>query len=535
MKSAVETIKSRGAILTVFAFAVHTAAANVVAWYHFDEVAPGNRLVADDTILNAVDSTKLPGKPYSVTRTGTSGDVFVNFGNDPDFMPIATNDAPDSIWVIDPVGGTTNRNERSLYFRYADEDTLDKPARYGGCVKVESDSSLSLPNLTVECLVRPERLTPRTNNGWTLVSKQTHADKGFTYSINVYQDGKPYVNIGNSSGEILATTGHGNLEGSKSILDGKWHHLALTVSGTTVKLYVDYYCEKTVTLSSGLYYVDDGPLYIGACKTVYKPGGFIDEVRISDEALATTSFLRFFNTTASFHAGFENTLNADVLRGSPSLGVGTAGRAAEEFRYPSFTNDLPNARVVNGGGKVVRKANRGALYLEGGQVKYPHNADLETNEMTVECFMKYKGGTNYGNVLRFNQATNDWGATPIWSVYFQDGQLKMRVDRAERVKSFGSTFCDGEWHHLGIAFKQFASGISVSVYDNYQQVGGGWYFEDNRRLKYDSGSCLGVGTGPSPNYYFAGYVDELRISQGVLPVEYFMRGARRPGFAVIIR
>lgn len=532
--------KISGLILAAAALGVGVGEARTVAWYHFDEVSPGTPVVSSDTFYNAADPSKLSGKPYSMGNRDANPADYLSLGDIALFMPAATNDAPDMMYVIDPVGGTTNRNERSLHFKYGDDNTANKPARFGGCVKVDSDSSLSLPNLTVELLVRPKRFGNRTNNGWTLVSKQTVADSAFTYSIRINNDGRPYVNIFNSSGNIMANAGLANFSGTRSILDNHWHHLALTVSGTTAKLYVDYFCEKTITLETGgLYYVDDGPLHIGSCRQIYKPGGFIDEVRISDEALATSSFLRFFNAAPSFQAGFENSLDAALLHVADSYGVGAADRAGDNWNYPVYTNDVTKARIVGGpDNTIVRKSNDHALYVRGGQVKYPHNTDLQMNEMTVECFMKYKEATNYGSLLRFNQANDNWGTTPIWGVYFQDGELKMRIDataQGNNGHSFGSSFCDGEWHHLGITFKQFANSLSVAVFDNYRQVGAWWVGTDTGCLEYTNGSCLGINTAVNSNYVFSGFIDELRISQGVLPVEYFMRGVPKPGLYLIFR
>lgn len=528
--------------LSIFsAVAALTLHGGVVAWYHFDEVSPGTPVTSSVSFLNAVDPGKLPGKPYSMGDPDTSD--YTTFGSLADFMPVATNCAPDVLYVIDPVSGTTNRNDRSLFFRYADDPSAGKPARYGGCVKVESDSSLTLTNLTVECIVKPIKMPGGlANNGWTLVSKHYSSSDVLTYSLCINNTTyKPYVNIYDADGNLVTSVnGTIQLTGSRSILDGKWHHIAFTVESRTAKLYVDYHCEKTFTLPGPLVYKDDAPLCIGSARTIYKPGGFIDEVRISDEALTTPSFLRFFNTTPIFHAGFEGSLNAEVLHVASTYGIGTSGRVDEAHAYPAFTNDVANVRIVKeADGAVIRKTNGNALYVDGGQVKYPHNADLEMTEMTVECFMKYKEATNYGGLLRFNQSNSNWGTTPIWSVWFLNGELRMRLDLTDpeyqnQTHSFGTSFCDGKWHHLGITFKQFAEGISVCAYDNYRQIGSSWWIP-GQMFQYANGSCLGIGTSGKSSYVFSGFIDELRISQGVLPVEHFMRAVPKPGVTVIFR
>ena len=70
------------------------------------------------------------------------------------------------------------------------------------------------------------------------------------------------------------------------------------------------------------------------------------------------------------------------------------------------------------------------------------------------------------------------------------------------------------------------------MYDNYSQVGTDWTIAG--RLNYANGSCLGVGTS-SMTRGFTGWIDEVRISRGVLPVEEFMRAVGKRQLVIIIR
>jgi hypothetical protein len=168
--------KSRFIIVAAALGAAGSLDAGTVAWYHLDEVAPGTPVTSDVRFLNAVDSAKLQGRPYSVS-SGTLGSTSA-------YMPAATNDVADTVCVVDPVGGTTGHNARSLYFTYADSGS--NPARYGGCVQVASDSSLSLADVTVEFFVRPLRLTEKTNNGWQLVAKSSQTFWDFFIVIHIH-------------------------------------------------------------------------------------------------------------------------------------------------------------------------------------------------------------------------------------------------------------------------------------------------------------------------------------------------------------
>jgi hypothetical protein len=153
-------------------------------------------------------------------------------------------------------------------------------------------------------------------------------------------------------------------------------------------------------------------------------------------------------------------------------------------------------------------------------------------EMTVEFFMKHEKAENWAGLLRFNQSNSNWDATPIWNIGYNDsGRFNVRVDTTlalNKAKTFGDSFFDGNWHHVAITFQQCESKLMIRVYDNYKQVGDDW--EVDGALNYAKGSCLGVGKSG-----FTGWIDEVRISKGVLPVERFMRARPGIGFVVIAR
>ena len=538
----ISTRKAAWAVYAVLlALTTITANARTIAWYHLDEVAPGGRLTPSTAILNAVDSTKLRGAPYSVSSS--------TLGTDENFMPVATNEVPDSVCVYDPVGITTNRNPRSLFFARAD---TDKPARLGGCIQVASDSSLSLTNVTVELFVLPVYQCEKTGAGFHLCGKQSTGTGKFTYSMSLTDKGIPYVNVYDSGGTLLSNTGANKFKGSDSIMDGRWHHVAFTAestveteggtetTNTVAKLYVDWKLESTVQLGIPLHYVDNAPLYIGtSLMGWYAFGGFIDEVRISDVALVPSQFLRYYDndTDTRFLVDFEGNIDASV-----PFPQHVAAGAAEKFpasdgALPTTSADVPNVRIVDGLGNTLRSTNACSLRFNRSCVKYQQNFELEMPEMTVEFFMKYEAADGYAGLLRYNQSTTSWGATPVWNIGFSStgSELQMRIDTTEKSnqgKTFGSSFFDGKWHHVAVTFQQGETQLDVKVYDNHRRVGEDWKI--NGRLNYANGSCLGIGTS-SMTRGFTGWIDEVRISRGVLPVEEFMRAVGKRQLVIVIR
>ena len=69
------------------------------------------------------------------------------------------------------------------------------------------------------------------------------------------------------------------------------------------------------------------------------------------------------------------------------------------------------------------------------------------------------------------------------------------------------------------------------MYNNQRQVGGDWDVEG--KLDYSNGSSLSLGTYSGSGAFY-GWIDEMRISAGVLPVNKFMRW-RKGGLTLVFR
>ena len=66
----------------------------------------------------------------------------------------------------------------------------------------------------------------------------------------------------------------------------------------------------------------------------------------------------------------------------------------------------------------------------------------------------------------------------------------------------------------------------------FKQIGDPWNVTGH--LDYSQGSCLGLGLSSVYNAIFHGFVDEVRISRGVLTVKEFMREGRG-GTMIVVR
>ena len=278
--------------------------AKTVAWYHFDEGANGEIMAGGDgvyAVTNAVDPASLSGRAYQIKSSA--------FGlmDSGDSMPLWTNGTPSCVSWYDPVTGARGEDNRCMWVR----STNDTGARTASIVLVDDNAELHCANLTAECMVKmPEGKSLA--NGWSsiVVMRNGSTASDLAWGIRAQTDGRLMVHmtdVNNSANNFNGGTlgsGRGGSgyfytptpsNGGPNIVDGKWHHLAITYDGSTVCAYVDYVLITSIAWSSGLVYGsnDNSKLCIGGfdAATYGNWPGCIDEVRISDEALPPEKFL----------------------------------------------------------------------------------------------------------------------------------------------------------------------------------------------------------------------------------------------------
>ena len=294
----------KSVLADVSLMAVCNASARTVSWSHFNEGASGETAAGGQpVVLNAVDPTSLTGTPYALTDTRTPSTT----GN----LPVYTNDMPSCVSWFDPVSGESGNDNRSLYLKCND----GKSSRPMSAVLVNDDENLHCQHITVEMMIKssPGAASQHKSGDWlhalTMLSSGSSNTKAWGIMLN--GDGRAICTINNSSnafngsgtsGAAGGGGGNGYLysaavgNGVPKITDGKWHHVAMTYDGTTVRLYVDYAQRGYLAWSGPLVYdaSNAGKLCIGGNYGSNYGGwdGFIDEVRISDEALTPEKFLR---------------------------------------------------------------------------------------------------------------------------------------------------------------------------------------------------------------------------------------------------
>jgi len=183
--------------------------------------------------------------------------------------------------------------------------------------------------------------------------------------------------------------------------------------------------------------------------------------------------------------------------------------------------------------------------MDASQVRYPHFTSLYgKTSFTLEWFMKLSSCETNAGLLRLSQSTTSFEGrdpAPMWRVYVR-ANSKRHFDFEARSyeqkyittwTSFPTDIDDGRWHHYAITVEQIVvSGTTkteLRLYRDYESYGSQQF---TGVLQYPANDDCAFTICADNN--FTGHMDEVRISDGVLPVASFMR-SMPVGTVVILR
>ena len=329
--------------------------------------------------------------------------------------------------------------------------------------------------------------------------------------------------------------------------DDVWHHLAFVYDQEeqTAKVYMDYALLGTATDVAELYvellhasYENNFMIGTGYGTGAYNMnGGYMDEIRITKRALAAQEFLMrdaaptFTTNTLAWYT-FED---ADLIP-----------EPRAESRVPSvtgtysFSDEVPGGKhtiITDGYGNELRHGNTRSLKLTKGSSAFRTIRDLPLenhDEVTVEFFAKSTDAKQYNTVVTYQgvRRGHEGGtydgtiASPstLWAVQGAAGNKRYRTHIVTTANSnFGMTgnseaeaAVDGKWHHIAATFQnEGTTKVRTTLYCDYELASTSTTSGQMRTdLIY---SQLLVGGG------IEGVIDEIRISEGVLPIEAFLR------------
>lgn len=392
---------------------------------------------------------------------------------------------------------------------HMDIGTEDNGSNGGGYVFDDPDFDFSTGSFTVETFFK--------------VSGQT---KWYAYLLKVA--GSWEIFLTNNGGNALGCNVAGSKSiGSESLSDGAWHHLAAVCDAETrtFSVYLDH------ALFHRFENVEN-PLVDGQTRTgqlLYGCGlqltygvagglsqGWFDELRLTKRALKVTEFL----TTSPLADGgtlldvrFEDGWNSCAQGAYAPVGAPSEAGAA------LARNGRVSREIRQADGQALHASRQGAA-LSGGTVAYEGRGLLDEPAATFEAFVKRTDGAASDNVVAFTRGADL--AAAFWQLT-ADGAFTVPGAEAFPSVNLG----DGAWHHLAVAHETGASGVSVTLWWDHAPVA-------TRTVSsaFDFGLGAGLVLGSSG---FAGSLDDLRVSVGVLDADGHQYAAPRTGGVVIIR
>ena len=301
------------------------------------------------------------------------------------------------------------------------------------------------------------------NNFWRIIIfNLDHGSTPGQVKFDTYWSGTSQMNLTSSNNAVSANT---------------WHHIAIVVDGTDIKLYVDGTLEDTNTYVSIPNFT--GNLVIGANPynppQVGKLEGNLDEIRISKLIARWTS--EFTPPTEAY--GGHNLLSS----GDPKLQTSVK-------KFGSASLDL------DGSGEYIYSGN--------------HNDwNLFSDNFTIDCWVRFTS-------LAANRAIvgSRYDGNNVWGLVWQTNNTLMLFGALGGTNRFNWqcpwTPSVDTWYHVavvrdGSTCKMFIDGDSKTVTD--YESGWGTWTATNADL--DIG-LYGDGTGK-----MQGYIDEFRISKDI--------------------
>lgn len=461
-----------------------------------------------------------------------------------DYCPQGTNAFPTGHGVYDPVSSTNAAAATGLYFHKI------SLAGYAGALRVADPAALRLTTFTVECFVRMQQGTSQ--GDWNCVAVMPAQLPGSSgqpanyesWGLRVTGANALQVRFSKNKGTVSANVSDNETVSisAPGIYDGRWHHIAFSVSGKTVKTFFDYAFSSQKTLGQSVWYNSGMDLFIGNTPQTTGPfGGSIAHFRISDEALDPPSFLHFTRTEAAadedsdtlLHLDFEPPEGISATQGffnDAAVGPALHHYGAEAIPCTVATA-MPFPQVYAG---LLDETGRASAFCmtnatsAGGAKDYlawqPPEDVFSNASFTVECcyrtagtlgeyipLVRRLGGYNCQFNLGFGGGANV-GKLSAATVPGDAGSQPSIVDSTRSD--------DGAWHHAALVFDR--ARCTMTLFRDYGLVGQTAYA--GVVAPTDTPIYIGGGYANDGSFKaFNGLVDNVRVTMRALTVGEFLR------------
>ncbi len=482
--------RALAATFTAFIASAQLLTADTVLWYRFEEHEPGYTMTSTDRVTNEVDAAAMQGVPK-----WSAANQWKN--HRPNYKAVPKGYEA----IYDPVSGKIYPNATVMNF--PPTHTSDS-AFIGDGPHIETPDceALHLQSWTVEAFVArtgqyraQDAIVMKQCNGGAstrcnyAIYRPSGGSNKYAFQVLAYNEGGTGFKSTASSSALGDNTA---LAGNLMTKTNFWDHVAVTFDAATrtVRAYKNY-----VEVSNSPKVFDEGyatqiydsqfPLLIGT-GLGGNLGGFIDEFRISNVALAPSQFLRMCSPNAlpetTHYVDFSASTNLSAFAAF-TTDTSSAFRGCFANSAPVAANNRPEGAKFNGktGSGIVAHglpegdtrpgllsdvavANDAAAHIltnvlnntNSGYIKVPGLGAVADSSATVEFFFKAQP------VLPQTGAVNDDAKDAAY--LFDLGICNFRVLRAHRqvqMQLSGNSIGyaeddfhvdDGAWHHLAYVY-----------------------------------------------------------------------------------
>lgn len=350
----------------------------------------------------------------------------------------------------------------------------------------------------------------------TIISKTGTSSpwSGYVFALGPDSGGK--LSLWNGTGSWYTSTG-------AAVNDGGWHHVAVTVNGTSLQYYVDGLPNGSAITLSGTTTASTSPLRVGYENN---PGGAsryfsgqLDELNVWDGAL----------TAPQIAAGYANEVAGRNWDGSTRTCIALLGEyRMEETSWNGTTGELKDSSGNNRHGVAIgspkatpataspaRTGNPGTCGYGtlpgpgggGGAFSIP-NLPLSTtangNKTTVTFWMYWDG--------RDSVMPIGWRLHDLWLV---SGSFGFNTAQGD-VYGIASTGLANGWHHVAAVFTNGSVVTNELYIDGLKQT-----LSQRRNSPSNTNAVVNTtlqigGWQNDSDYRFSGRIDDVRVYAGAL-------------------
>jgi len=304
----------------------------------------------------------------------------------------------------------------------------------------------------------------------------------------------PHITTGGAS-ENKLRWGATNLIGATTIIDGRWHHCAVTRQSGTIKLWVDGVQDASGSDTGNF---SQQPVYIGqnSYGSGAEFGGYMSNLRIvKGTAVYTATFTPSTTPLTAITDTALLTCQSNRFRDNSTnaFAISFAGTPSVQ-RFNPFGASAPYSTNVIGG----------SAYFNGSSsIAGPNSTQLDfsTNNFTIEFWLYYIGGEDVTGT--FTGGTSG----RCYQIFVNGNQVRIRLASTGNslFRNYGvaGTLVPNTWNHIalcrsGSTFRTFLNGVAGETVTNAAAMN-----------PYTGNIQIG-----RSQYYVIGYIADYRIVNG---------------------